>query len=283
MCQVDGVLDDVHLVLERGLDVDGRIGDHERVRIGGDVGKEHVAEAACGTQTVVLGDHCAHQLVGVQRAFHQGLDLKTAGHRHCKLRRLHAVDRIHDADAGKVQALFLGNRADALFRADQDRLDEARLACLERAAQGFRIAGVGDRDLNRREAVGNRQQVAIAQLAVGEVGFGKIDARALDLFGGRLDLGGAVDHLEAVLVDAQAVEQQVMVVLELLAAGDGDGEGVADAYGAPEIQPLRHIPCRGRGIRCPGSRRSGCCPTCCGRPPRETGRSGRTRDRRGSD
>ena len=38
-----------------------------------------------------------------------------------------------------------------------------------------------------------------------------------------------------------------MVVLELLAAGDGDGEGVADAYGAPEIQPLRHIYRAGAG------------------------------------
>jgi hypothetical protein len=66
-------------------------------------------------------------------------------------------------------------------------------------------------------------------------------ARALDLLGGGHHLGGAVDDLQAVLVDAQAFEQQVVVVLEAMGAGDGDREGVADGDRAPELEGLAHI------------------------------------------
>ena len=46
--------------------------------------------------------------------------------------------------------------------------------------------------------------------------------------GRREHLGFARDHLQAVLVGAQAVEDDVLVVVELLLAGDLDGDLVAD-------------------------------------------------------
>ena len=50
MREIDGVLDDVALVDQRRIDVDGRVGDEERPRIGGRVDREHVADAPRGAQ-----------------------------------------------------------------------------------------------------------------------------------------------------------------------------------------------------------------------------------------
>jgi hypothetical protein len=57
--------------------------------------------------------------------------------------------------------------------------------------------------------------------------------------------------IQAVLVDAQAFEQQVVVVLEALGAGDGDREGVADGDRAPELEGLAHIHGAGAGNSVP--------------------------------
>jgi hypothetical protein len=81
MAELDGVLDDVHLVFEGWLDVDRRVGDHQRVRVGRHVGHEDVADAARGAQAGFL-IHLAHHLVGVQRALHQGLDFAVAAQAH---------------------------------------------------------------------------------------------------------------------------------------------------------------------------------------------------------
>ena len=87
----------------------------------------------------------------------------------------------------------------------------------------------------------------VTLLAVGDGDLGQRHARALDLLGGGHHLGGPVDDLQAVLVDAQAFEQQMMVVLEALGAGDGDREGVADGDRAPELEGLAHIDGAGAG------------------------------------
>ena len=54
------------------------------------------------------------------------------------------VGSIDDADAGEVEAVFLRDRTDLAFRADQDGLDDAGLERLDRAFQRFDIARVGD-------------------------------------------------------------------------------------------------------------------------------------------
>jgi hypothetical protein len=131
--------------------------------------------------------------------------------------------------------------ADLAFGADQHRNHQPGIAGLDGAAQGFGIAGVGHRDGNGLHALGHLEHMEVALLAVGDGDLRQGHARALDLLGGRHHLGRAVDDLQPVLVDALAIEQQVVVVLEALGTGDGDGEGVANGDGAPELEGLAHI------------------------------------------
>ena len=84
--EVDGVLDDVDLVLQVGADVDGGVGDEQRARIGRHVHDEHVADAPrrCAGRWPTATT-ARHQLVGVQAALHERLDLARAGQRDRRL------------------------------------------------------------------------------------------------------------------------------------------------------------------------------------------------------
>ncbi len=197
-----------------------------------------MADAPRGAQAGIGVDHLAHQLVGVQRTLHQRFGLAFAHQRHRPRRRGVAVLDVDDDDAGEVDALLFGHRADLRFRADQRRHDEAGLRRLHHAEQGFAIAGVHHGHGNRRQALGAGEQVLVARLAVEEGDFRQLDARALDLLGRRQHLGRAADHRLAVLVGAHAVEEDVVVVVELARRRQRHGDGVAESDRAREMQRL---------------------------------------------
>ena len=73
MRQVNRVLADISLVFQRRSDVDRRVGDHQRLRIGGHRHDEGVADPPAGPQPGGRGDHGAHQLIGVEAPLHQRL------------------------------------------------------------------------------------------------------------------------------------------------------------------------------------------------------------------
>ena len=135
MRQFDGVLDDVYLVFQRRRDVDGGIGNQQWPVIGRHIHQENVADPAIGAQAIGTRDDLTHQLVGVQAAFHQCLGIAGAYQRNCQRCRVMAVRGIDDADAVQVDAEFLGDRADLVFRADEDRLDDAFLKGDDRTFQ----------------------------------------------------------------------------------------------------------------------------------------------------
>src|SRR5579885_3562728 len=83
MRKVDGILNDVTLFFERGKHIDGRIGDQERPWVAGRVDDEDMACAAPSPQAVCAIDGRAHELIGMQCTFHQGLKLACA----CKITR----------------------------------------------------------------------------------------------------------------------------------------------------------------------------------------------------
>ena len=76
--QVDRVLDDVALGIEVRKDVDRRVGDEQRLRIGRHVHDEDVTDATRGAQPGLSRRHLAHQLIGMQAALHQQLALGLA-------------------------------------------------------------------------------------------------------------------------------------------------------------------------------------------------------------
>ena len=73
--KIDGVLNDVDLVLQRRRDVDGGIRDDERGIVAGNVHDEAVADPASGAQAPLAAHHSAHEFVRMEAAFHQGLRL----------------------------------------------------------------------------------------------------------------------------------------------------------------------------------------------------------------
>ena len=76
--QIDRVLHDVDLLGEVGGDVDGGVGDDQRVLVAGHVHHEAMADAARRADAGVARDDGAHQLVGMQAALHQGFGLALA-------------------------------------------------------------------------------------------------------------------------------------------------------------------------------------------------------------
>ena len=151
------------------------------------------------------------------------------------------MGHVDDAHAAQVDAVAGRHFADLALRADQHRNHQPGIAGLDGAAQGFGITGVGHGDGDGLHALGHLQHVEIALLAVGDGDPRQGHARALDLLGGGHHLGGAVDDLQPVLVDALTVEQQVVVVLEALGTGDGDGERVTNGDRTPELEGLAHV------------------------------------------
>ena len=105
MRQLDGVLADVPLVLQRRQNVDGCIGDDDRPGVGRHRDQKAVAEAAFGAQAALLLHHLVQQLVGVQAALHQRLRLAGVHHLHGDLRGVVAVFGRDKAIGGDVDTV----------------------------------------------------------------------------------------------------------------------------------------------------------------------------------
>ena len=108
--EIDRVLADVDLVLQRRRDVDRRVGDDQDLVVGRHVHDEDVADAPADAQAGLLRHDRAQQLVGVQAALHQQLGLAGADQRHRLRGRRMAVRGVDDPALAEVDAV-LGARA----------------------------------------------------------------------------------------------------------------------------------------------------------------------------
>jgi hypothetical protein len=196
-----------------GSDVDRRVGDHHRARVGRHVHQEDVADAALGAQAGAAGDDLGHQFVGVQAALHQGFGVAAADQRHRHRRRFVAVPDVHDAVVLEVEAVFFGDGADALL--GPIRIGSIRLASAASRAplQRFAVAGVHHGHVDRRQAFGTFDTRVCRRAYLSEMVISGIDgALGDDLFARRQHLGAARDHEQLILIDAGAVEHDVLVV-----------------------------------------------------------------------
>ena len=150
--EVDRVLHDVDLVLQRRRDVDRGVGDDQRLGVGRHVHDEAVADAPRRAQPGVALDHRAHQLVGVQAALHQRLGLALA---HQRRRPSRPRPRCSGASTiwkrRRCRCRLLRDRLDARARPDQDRRDQAEPGRVDGAAQRALVAGMRDRGGRRRQ------------------------------------------------------------------------------------------------------------------------------------
>ena len=148
--EVDGILDDVDLVFERRIDVDGGVGDEQRPRIVRSVDDEDVAHAPRGAQLFLVDDR-AHEFVGMEAAFHQRLDLVVARQRDGLRRGGVAVLGRHKFVGGEVEFGRRRSRADFCLGSDQHRDDELFLGGFDGAEQRDRIHRMDDSSADRRQ------------------------------------------------------------------------------------------------------------------------------------
>ena len=118
-----------------------------------------MADAPRGAQACCRRHHRSHQLVGVQAAFHQRLDLAGARHRDCALSGRMAVFGIDDAVSRDIDLLRFCCRADLRLGPDQHRHDQLAPRGLEGAEQRVAIARVNDRARDRFNTLAALEQV----------------------------------------------------------------------------------------------------------------------------
>ena len=95
--------------------------------IGRHIHHEAVADPSRRAQSAVAGDHRAHQLVGMQAAFHQALGAAFAHQAYCLRCGRVAVRCVDDLECRNLKATLLGERRDTGHRSYQNRNDDAEL------------------------------------------------------------------------------------------------------------------------------------------------------------
>jgi hypothetical protein len=149
--EIDGVLNDVHLVLQRRSDIHRCVGDDECLLQRGHVHDEAVADAPVGPQPGVAFDDRAHQFVGVETALHERLHLALSRKRDGPFGRRLAMRSVYDRDAGQVESAVRGHGSDPLLWTDQNRDDQPCLGCFDCPTQRAFVAGMCDRAWHRLE------------------------------------------------------------------------------------------------------------------------------------
>ena len=149
--ELDGVLDDVDLVFERRVNVEGGIGDEERPRIVRSVDDEDVAHAPSGMQLFLVDDR-AHEFVGVEAALHQRFHLAVACQRDRLGRCRVAVLRRHKLIGGEVELGLFRCGPDLGLGSDQDWDDELFLGGFDRAKQRNRVDWMDHGRADRHQA-----------------------------------------------------------------------------------------------------------------------------------
>ena len=165
--QVDGVAADVGLGLEVGEDVDGGVGDEERLGVARHVHDEDVADPAGGAQARLAGHDLAHQLVGVQAALHQELGPAGPDQLHGLGGSGVAVRHVHDLEGRDVDAERLRHAADLVLGPDQDGGDDLVPGRLDGTTERGLVAGVGHGAGDGPDLAGGGDQPLVLVVAPG--------------------------------------------------------------------------------------------------------------------
>ena len=166
--QIDRVLHDVDLPVEVGRDVDGGVGDDQRVLVTGHVHHEAMADAARRADAGVARHNSAHQLVGVQAALHQSLGRSLADQRDRLCGRVVAVlGGLDESNSRNVELRRPSRVTDAGRWADKDRLDQAKPGGFHSALERDAVTGMRDRRFHRRQASRGLEQAVVLVVRVG--------------------------------------------------------------------------------------------------------------------
>jgi hypothetical protein len=103
--------------------------------VGGHIHDEYMADSPRRAQADLARGDRAHELIGVQAAFHQQLARPLANELDRLCRRRLAVRRVDDPEAADLEAVLAGDGGNLRVRADEDRHDDAGLRRLGHTAQ----------------------------------------------------------------------------------------------------------------------------------------------------
>ena len=156
--QVDRVLADVHLVLERRRDIDGGVSDDEDLVVRGHVHDEHVTDTAPRAQPGFLGDDRAKDLIAVQASLHQELGFSTANQFHRLSRGSMAVRHVDNANLTKMDRACRRDLPDLVGRTDENGDDQSLLGSVDGACERRPLAWIRHRRRHRFKAAALHQQ-----------------------------------------------------------------------------------------------------------------------------
>ena len=176
MSQFNGILDDVGFVPEFRRDVDGRVGNHDRTRVGRYVHQKHMADPSVRSQPGRARNDRRHQFVSVQAAFHERFGLAVAHQRDCRWCRVSVMFDADNANRTDIKAVFFGDGAYSCFRANQRRCDKSGFGRHQGAFEGLLLAGMNDGHGNRRQTLGASDECLQAGVFVGDGDVRQFDA-----------------------------------------------------------------------------------------------------------
>ena len=124
MSEVDRILDNIDLDLERRRDVDGRVGDDQRIGMTGNIHDKAMTDATRRANPAISGDHRPHDFVGVEAALHQRFRSPIADEFHAFPRRILTVVGVDNFETGDVDLKGFRRVQDSRSRADQSGDDQ---------------------------------------------------------------------------------------------------------------------------------------------------------------
>ena len=185
MGQFDGVLQNIHLIFQIGIDIDGGIRHQQSARISGNIKDKDMADPTIGPQSGFPLRHFVHQFIRMQRAFHQGLGFTRFAKCHGAGGRFMRMLGIDDLQSIQIEIKFGGNRTNFTFRPHQNGNHNAFLKGIQSTTQRDLVARMSHRNLNGRTGNAGTPQQFLEDMAANAHG----DFLQLMAFGGLLHQG----------------------------------------------------------------------------------------------
>ena len=134
MRQIDRVLDDIDFGVEVRGDVHRGVANDQRVGIARHVHDEAVADPAGRPNAGLSRHHSAHQLIGVQAALHERLDLARRDQLYGLGGRVFTMLGIHELERTDVDVRLPGNCPHSLHRTYKDGVHQPQIRRLDHSA-----------------------------------------------------------------------------------------------------------------------------------------------------
>jgi hypothetical protein len=161
MCEVDRVLHDIDLDLQRRRDIHRRVGYDQCILVPRHIHHKAMAEPPFGANSRIAGDDGTHQFVGVKAALHQGPCLRLTHQRHRLGRGVMAVHGVHDGQARNVDVEACGDIMDPRRRTNHDWFDQTQFVCFHGAFERDFVARMRNRGRHRRQLLRRHDQTQI--------------------------------------------------------------------------------------------------------------------------